>query len=113
MEDTAMELLKLRLPPDAEPDEDRLGALLLQAEHTILDIIGRESLPDRLVDVKAALALVYYNRGGTEGEISRTEGEASMRYLDGLPEEIALRLRNYPRKVGAVYATRVEQGKEN
>lgn len=113
MNNTALELLKLRLPPDAEPDEKRLGALLLQAERTILDLIGREALPERLTDVQAALALIYYNRGGTEGETRRSEGEVSMSYLDGLPAELLLRLKNYPRKVGAVNASRMEQTEEN
>lgn len=113
MKPTAMEILKLRLPPDAEPDEKRLGVLLLQAEHTILDIIGRKTLPERLTDIQAAIALIYYNRGGTEGEIRRSEGEASVGYLDGLPAEMLLRLKNYPRKVGAVYASRVEPIEEN
>lgn len=106
---TALELLKLRLPPDAEPDDERLGALLLQAENTILDIIGRQTLPERLIDVQAALALIYWNRGGTEGESRRAEGEVSMNYIDGLPEELKLRLKNYPRKVGAVNASDQQQ----
>lgn len=106
---TATELLKLLLPPDAEYDEDRLGVLLLQAENTILDIIGRNTLPERLTDVQAALALIYYNRAGAEGENKRTEGDVSMSYIDGLPEEMKQRLKNYPRKVGAVYAARSKQ----
>lgn len=106
---TAAELLKLLLPPDAETDEDRLGVLLLQAENTILDIIGRDALPERLADVQAALALIYYNRAGTEGESRRAEGEVSMSYIDGLPDDMKRRLKNYPRKVGAVYAARSQQ----
>ncbi len=110
---SALEQLKLRLPPDAEPDDERLGVLLLQAEHTILDLIGRETLPERLTDVQAALALIYYNRGGTEGEIRRTEGEVTMNYINGLPEELRQRLKNYPRKVGAVYVSGTGQAQEN
>ena len=110
---TAAELLKLLLPPDAETDEDRLGVLLLQAENTILDIIGRDALPERLIDVQAALALIYYNRAGTEGESRRAEGEVTMSYIDGLPDEMKRRLRNYPRKVGAVYAARSQQASQD
>lgn len=106
---TATELLKLLMPPDAECDEDRLGVLLLQAENTILDIIGRETLPERLTDVQAALALIYYNRSGTEGENKRAEGDITMSFIDGLPSEMRLRLKNYPRKVGAAYAAYSQQ----
>lgn len=109
----AAELLKLLLPPDAENDEGRLGVLLLQAENTILDIIGRDELPERLTDVQAALALIYYNRAGTEGENRRTEGEVSMSFIDGLPDEMKRRLKNYPRKVGAVYAARSQQASQD
>lgn len=108
---TAMELLKLLLPPDAECDDDRLGVLLLKAENTILDIIGRETLPERLMDIQASLALIYYNRSGTEGENKRVEGEVTIDFIDGLPEEMRLRLKNYPRKVGAVYAANSQQTK--
>lgn len=110
---TAMELLKLLLPPDAECDENRLGVLLLQAENTILDIIGREKLPERLIDVQASLALIYYNRSGAEGENRRAEGEVTMSFIDGLPDDMKRRLRNYPRKVGTAYAAYSQQTAED
>ncbi len=94
----------LRLPENADLTEDKVGALLLRAENTILDIIGRKALPEQLIDVQAELAVIYYNRMGTEGENKRSEGEITSDYINGLPEDIKMRLKNYPRKVGAVGA---------
>lgn len=106
---TAKELFMLRLPNGADPSEERVGALLLKAENTILDIIGRKTLPSQLIDAQAELALIYYNRSGTEGENKRAEGELTAEYIDGIPHDIMLRLKNYPRKVGVIGAANSEQ----
>jgi len=101
---TAEELFKLRLPADADLGEDEVGALLLRAGNTILDITGRTEIPSQLLDVQAELALIYWNRKGTEGENRRSEGEITMDFTSGIPEDIMLRLKNYPRKVGVLNA---------
>lgn len=101
---TAEELFKLRLPADAGLSDSEAGALLLRAGNTILDIIGRTEIPEQLIDVQAELALIYYNRKGTEGENRRSEGEITMDFINGIPDDIMLRLKNYPRKVGVVSA---------
>ncbi len=108
MENSSLALLKLLLPPDANETDERLNAFLEAAENTILDYIGRDILPERLYDVKAQLALIMYNRLGTEGESRRTEGEITSQYIDGLPAEIKGRLKNYPRKVGVINAADTE-----
>ncbi len=101
---TAEELFKLRLPADADLSNDEVGALLLRAGNTILDITGRTEIPSQLIDVQAELALIYYNRKGTEGEKKRAEGEITMDFTAGIPEDIIMRLKNYPRKVGVLSA---------
>lgn len=101
---TAEELFKLRLPAGADLGEDEVGALLLRAGNTILDITGRTEIPSQLLDVQAELALIYWNRKGTEGENRRSEGEITMDFTSGIPEDIMLRLKNYPRKVGVLNA---------
>ncbi len=108
MESSSLALLKLLLPPDANETDERLNAFLEAAENTILDYIGRDILPERLYDVKAQIALIMYNRLGTEGESRRTEGEITSQYIDGLPAEIKGRFKNYPRKVGVINAADTE-----
>ncbi len=101
---TAEELFKLRLPADADLSNDEVGALLLRAGNTILDITGRKTVPEQLYDAQAELAVIYFNRKGTEGEKRRSEGEITMDFTGGIPEDIMLRLKNYPRKVGVLSA---------
>ncbi len=83
---------------------EKISYLLDTAEDMILDEIGREKLPDRLVSAQVQLAVIIYNRQGAEGESSRSEGGISRSFIDGLPAEIKSRLKNYPRKVGVINA---------
>ncbi|MGN0589450.1 MAG: phage head-tail connector protein [Ruminiclostridium sp.] len=101
---TSKELLKMWLPEDNTVSDGLLDSLLLRAENAILDRIGREILPERLYELKASLALIYYNRLGTEGEIKRKTGDIDMSFDSGIPLEIEERLKNYPRRVGVMNA---------
>lgn len=101
---TSEELLRLWLPEDNTASDELLGSLLLRAENAILDRIGRDILPERLNEVKASLALIYYNRLGTEGETKRRTGDIDMTFDLGIPSEIEERLKNYPRRVGVMNA---------
>lgn len=94
----------LRLPEGVQAREELINALLLRAENTILDITGRKTVPEQLIDVQAELAVIFYNRLGTEGETKRTEGEISSGFSGGLPDDIKQRLKNYPRKAGTIGA---------
>lgn len=101
---TALETLKHRLGIDGDGQNERLSAMLDEAADTILDLIGRESLPTRLKSVQTEIAVILYNRQGAEGESSRSEGGISRSFLDGLPAELKDRLKNYPRKVGVIHS---------
>ena len=94
--------LRVLLPPDDKSSDIKLGMLLDNAENTLLDYIGRDSLPERLADMQIRLALEMYNRLGNEGETKRTENDSSVSFSDLITDDMKLRLRNYPRKVGAV-----------
>ena len=94
--------LRVLLPPDDRSSDIKLGMLLDNAENTLLDYIGRDTLPERLADMQIRLALEMYNRLGNEGETKRTENDISVSFSDLITDDMKLRLRNYPRKVGAV-----------
>lgn len=87
------------------PAEDKAFVLraLLDAGNAVCDLTGRDAVPERLTDVQVELAIIAYNRRGTEGESSRSEGGISITFED-LPPLMRKRLTNYPRKVGVVYA---------
>lgn len=101
---TALETLKIRLGISDEKQDGLLAVLLDSAEDTILDVIGRDEMPARLVSVQTELAIVAYNRQGAEGETARSEGGISRSFVSDLPSDMQKRLQNYPRKVGVIRA---------
>lgn len=101
---TALETLKIRLGISDEKQDGLLAVLLDSAEDTILDVIGRDELPARLVSVQTELAVIAYNRQGAEGETARSEGGISRSFVSDLPSDLQKRLQNYPRKVGVIRA---------
>ena len=70
-----------------ETDEILLGVLLEDAEEFVLAYTNRTQLPDILKRTVRELALYAYNRLGTEGESSRSEGGESYRF-DNAPKAV-------------------------
>lgn len=68
-------------------DETLLAALLQTAEEELLALTNRTELIDRLKPAKRKWALIAYNRMGTEGETSRSEGGISSAFSD-IPADI-------------------------
>ena len=101
---TALETLKIRLGISNEKQDGLLAVLLDSAEDTILDVIGRDEMPARLISVQTELAVIAYNRQGAEGETARSEGGISRSFVSDLSPDMQKRLQNYPRKVGVIRA---------
>lgn len=89
-----VEKLQVRLN---EEDIDLLEQLLEDAEAEILDYCNRDSLLPRMLGLQRELAIVYYNRLGSEAESSRSEGGVSVSYSTDIPENIKRRLSSYRR----------------
>ena len=68
-------------------DETLLAVLLQQAEEEILSLTNRTKLNDRLKPCVRKWALIAYNRLGTEGEASRSEGGISASFIE-IPTDI-------------------------
>ncbi len=102
---TNIEAMRIMLPPDDETSDIKLELLLEQAEHTLLDYTGRDTLPERLGDMVVQLAVMMFNRLGNEGETKRGEGGISVSFSSLITDDMKRRLRNYPRKAGAVNAS--------
>ncbi len=102
---TALERLKCDLDKTDGAEDSKLELYLEMAKDTILDYIGRDVLPDRLISAQVELAKIAYNKQGAEGETARNEGGISRSFIEDLPADIKGRLKNYPRKVGVIYAT--------
>ena len=91
-----VEKLKVRLNEE-DADEDLLEQLLEDAESEILDYCNRDVLLPRMLGLQRELAIIYYNRLGSEGESSRSEGGVSVSYSTDIPENIKRRLNSYRR----------------
>ena len=87
-----LEKLKIRLGIRDNSEDDLLNMLLEDAEGEILDFCNRDILPDKAQVLQRELAITYYNRIGSEGEASRSEGGVSVSYSADIPENIKSRL---------------------
>lgn len=92
---TQLEKLKIRLGSDV--DDSLLEILLEDAEAEILDYTNRTELLPKMEGLQRELAIEYYNRQGSEGEASRSEGGVSVSYSTDIPEKIKARLDAYRR----------------
>ena len=87
-----LEKLKIRLGIRDNSEDDLLNMLLEDAEGEILDFCNRDILPVKVEALQRELAIIYYNRLGSEGETSRSEGGVSVSYSTEIPENIKSRL---------------------
>lgn len=88
-----MELEKLK-SLTGESDETVLSSLLLRAENIILSETNREKLTPALKRLLPELEIELYNRSGSEGEQSRSEGGISVTYSEsGLSTGLLQRIR--------------------
>lgn len=77
-----------------ESDEELLSLLLSMAEEKILALTNRTRMIYPLRPAVRDWAVVAYNRLGTEGETSRSEGGISSAFAD-IPEDISQAIKNY------------------
>lgn len=88
---TVYERLRARLD---SAKRDLLEALAEDAKGMILAYTGRQTLPAALETAQVQLAVVLYNRQGTEGQTGHSEGGVS-RTMEGLPEDIRKQIAPY------------------
>ncbi len=86
--------VKTLLRLDEPPEETLIQELIRQGEALILSFTGRASLPPGADCALLRLAVVLYNRLGTEGETSRREGEVTVT-METMPEDIRAMLRPF------------------
>lgn len=70
-----------------ESDDALLSLLLEDAESFVLGYTNRTSVPDKLYKTVRDLAVIAYNRRGTEGESGRSEAGESYSFED-VPKSI-------------------------
>ena len=88
---TERERIRAQLP---DVPQETLDALMLDAQDMICAYTRRASVPDALKGALVRLTVILYNRMGTEGETSHSEGGVS-RAMEGMPGEIEKQLKPY------------------
>lgn len=103
------ELEKLKLLT-GESDENLLSLLLSDAEEFVLGYTNRTEILQPLKKTVRDLAVIAYNRRGTEGETGRSEGGESYSF-DAAPKHIYDILDRYRllRIGGKTYEAKTEQ----
>lgn len=76
-----------------ETDTNLLDSLLEDAKEFVLLETNRTYIPDKASTLPRRIALINYNRLGTEGEKARSEGGGSYTFED-LPESIQRQIRS-------------------
>ena len=89
-----MEELEKLIKMTGESNEDLLSLLLEDAKEFALAYTNRKNLPDQLKKTVRDLAVIAYNRMGTEGEGSRSGGGESYSFEDA-PKQIYDALNRY------------------
>lgn len=84
-----LEKLKRRIPDAA--DDALLTDLIEDAGKFICAYTGRTEVPEVLQGAQIALAALFFNRMGMEGELRHDEGSAQ-RTVEMLPEDIRRQL---------------------
>ena len=88
-----MELEKLKILT-GESDEAVLSSLILRAANIILSETNRDKLTPALERLVPEIVIELYNRSGSEGEQSRSEGGIYVTYSDhGLSTGVLQRVR--------------------
>jgi len=103
---TQIEKLKVRI---SGVDDTLLEQLLEDSQEEILDYCNRDVLLTKMEGLQRELAIIYYNRRGSEGESSRSEGGVSVSYSTEIPESIKSRLNAYRRLKVVGIANAVEK----
>ena len=88
---TEQERIRAQLP---DVPQEMIEALMLDAKDMICAYTRRASVPDQLTGALVRLTVILYNRMGTEGETSHSEGGVS-RAMEGMPGEIEKQLKPY------------------
>lgn len=101
--------LKTRLDIKDNNQDTLLTQILEDAENEIIDYCNRDILPLRAEGLQRELAITYYNRMGSEGESSRSEGGISVSYSTEIPDNIKSRLNSFRRLKGAQIANASEE----
>ena len=76
-------------------DYDRIEWLMVEVSQLILDYTNRDTMLDSFYFYASKLAVIAWNREGSEGESSRSEGGVSQSFIEDIPADVKSGLNRY------------------
>ncbi len=99
-----LDKLKLRLGIVGTSQENLLQAILEDVEGEILAYTNRTELTTAMYPLQIKIAIIEYNKQGSEGMSSDSQGGKSQSWIDGFPQDIISTLTSFRRLKVSNYA---------
>lgn len=103
---TQLERLKLRLNITDTSQDALLEGILEDVEADILAYTNRSELLPAMNSLQIKVAIIEYNKQGSEGMASDSQGGKSQSWIDGLPQDIKSTLTAFRRLKVSNYAAK-------
>lgn len=101
-----LEKLKVRLDIADESQDALLQCILDDVESDMLACTNRTTLLDSMKSLQIKIAIIEYNKQGSEGMASDSQGGKSQSWIDGLPQDIKTCLIGFRRLKVSNYAAK-------
>ena len=101
---TQLEKLKVRLGITDTSQDALLQCILDDVESDMLACTNRTELLDSMKALQIKIAIIEYNKQGSEGMASDSQGGKSQSWIDGLPQDIKACLIGFRRLKVSNYA---------
>lgn len=102
---TQLERLKVRLGINDTSQDALLQCILDDVEGEMLTLTNRTALLDSMNSLQVKIAIIEYNKQGSEGMTSDSQGGKSQSWLDGMPQDVKTSLYGFRRLKVSNYAT--------
>lgn len=103
---TQLEKLKLRLGIADTSQDSLLESILEDVEVEMLVHTNRSELLPAMQALQIKIAIIEYNKQGSEGMSSSSQGGVSQSWVDGLPQNVKATLTSFRRLKVSNYATK-------
>ncbi len=100
-----IEKLKIRLGITDTSQDSLLQLILDEIEQQILAYTNRDKLLPTMENMQIKMAIIEYNKQGSEGMNSTSQGGVSQSWIDGYPKDIQDTLTTFRRLKVSNYAT--------
>lgn len=97
--------IRLNMALSYRNQDANLRCILEDVEAYMLAFTNRNELLPSMKSLQIKIAIIEYNKQGSEGMSSQSQGGVSQSWIDGLPQDIILELKSFRRLKVSNYAT--------